>query len=158
MFMQQSSCSSSPQPAKVCGTQSWQWRVVQRSVLQWRLVVSTLSSRAMDVYHGPILSLTIPGTPFICCAVFAGDSAHARAIVAAVPRTSNAIFWVAQSSLEYRRCVAAHPSKAGDEYTAALDETHQRCADRLLKLCQVCLTVCRATVFQGATHNQSAPS
>jgi hypothetical protein len=68
--------------------------------------------------------------------------------VAAVPRTSNAIFWVAQSSLEYRRCVAAHPSKAGDEYTAALDETHQRCADRLLKLCQVCLTICRAAVFQ----------
>lgn len=67
----------------------------------------------------------------------AGDSAQARAILAALPRTANAIFWVAHSSLEYSRCVAAHPSRAGGEYAAALEETHQRCADRLLKLCQV---------------------
>ena len=98
-------------------------------------------SRAIAVYVACLMYLSLPPV-HLCGAVSAGDSAHARAIVAAVPRTSNAIFWVAQSSLEYRRCVAAHPSKDGDEYTAALDEIHQRCADRLLKLCQVCLTVC----------------
>lgn len=42
--------------------------------------------------------------------------------------------------------MAAHPSKAGAEYEAALEVTHQQCADRLLQLCQVARP-CRHVVW-----------
>lgn len=83
------------------------------------------------------LAFTALGSAGLGLAVASGgDTAHARAILAALPRTGNAILWVARSSVEYSRCVAAHPSKAGTDYEAALEMAHQQCADRLLKLCQ----------------------
>jgi len=65
-----------------------------------------------------------------------GDATQARSILAAVPRTCNALVWVAKSMLDYSVVRYSHPDREGDEYEAALLAVHEQRAVALLNLCQ----------------------